>query len=250
MKCFSRLARIGIATLALAISGAQRLAADLADDIAQVSVEATGGTQAHSALNSFRAQGVTRVGETEVEFILYAARPRGVRIETLGEKTSLVRAYDGVHAPWKIDNPARPPRRLGRQEERDFILEADFDQPLFDYKARKISLDYGGECLVEGRSCLKLLATVHFTDVMTLYIDCASHLLVRRDREEQREGKTVVLETHYSDFKKIAGVRLPRRIRTLADGRLLHETQIKDYEANPDLPADFFSPPNSAWPLD
>lgn len=250
MKWFSRSARIGLTSLALGTVGAPRLTADLADDIAQVSVEAAGGARAHAALYSFRAEGVTSVGEAEVEFILYAARPRGVRIETLGEKTSLVRAYDGVHAPWKKDDPAKPPRRLGRQEEREFMLEADFDQPLFDCKARKISLDYGGECTVDGRPCLKLLATVRFTEVMTLYIDCESHLLIRRDREEQRDGKTVVLETHYSDFKKVAGVRLPRRIRTLSDGRLLHETRIKDYDANPDLPADFFSPPVANWPLD
>ena len=63
-------------------------------------------------------------------------------------------------------------------------------------------------------------------------------------------GKTVRLETYYSDFKKVAGVRLPRRIRTLADGRLLHETRIKDYDANPNLPADFFTPPVRDWPRD
>ena len=47
-----------------------------------------------------------------------------------------------------------------------------------------------------------------------------------------------------------AGVRLPRRIRTLVDGVLLHETRIKDYDANPDLPADFFRPPVRDWPRD
>lgn len=250
MQWFSRSTLLGLATLVLGAAGALRLAADLAGDIARVSVEAAGGPRAHSALHSFRAEGVTLVGEAEVAFILYAARPRGVRIETLGEKTSLVRAYDGAHAPWKKDDAAKPPRRLGRREERDFMLEADFDQPLFDYQARQISLDYGGEGTVEGRPCLKLLATVRFTEVLTLYIDSESHLLVRRDREEQRDGKTVVVETHYADYKKVAGVRLPRRIRTLADGRLLHETRIKDYDANPDLPADFFSPPVADWPLD
>jgi hypothetical protein len=239
-----------MAALGLGAAGAGRLAADLADDVAQVSIEAAGGAKAHAALRSFKAEGVTVLGGKEVEFILYAARPRSVRIETLGEKTSLVRAYDGVHAPWKKDDPTKPPRRLGRQEEHDFLLESDFDQPLFDYEARKISLDYAGEAQVDGRPCLKLLATVRFADVMTLYIDDETHLLVRRDREERRGGKTIRLETHYSDFKKVAGVRLPRRIRTLADGVLLHETRIKDYDANPDLPADFFRPPVRDWPRD
>lgn len=239
-----------MAALGLGAAAAGRLSADLADDVARVSVEAAGGTAAHAALRSFRAEGVTRLGETEVEFILYAARPRSVRIETLGKKTSLVRAYDGVRAPWKKDDPTKPPRRLDRQEERDFILEADFDQPLYDYQARKISLDFAGEATVDGRPCLKLLATVRFADVMTLYIDDENHLIVRRDREERRGGKVVVLETHYADYKKVAGVRLPRLIRTFSEGRLLHETRIKDYDANPKLPRDFFSPPAPDWPAD
>ena len=225
-----------------------RLAADLAEDLARISVEAAGGAKAHAALHSFRATGFTRVGDKKVDFFLYAARPRSVRIETLGEKGSLVRAFDGVHAPWKKDDPLQPPRRLARGEEKDFILDADFDNPLYDYQARRISLDYAGETTVGGKVCQKLLATVRFTDVLTLYLDDETHLLVRRDQTKRMGGKSVVVETHYSDFKKVAGVRLPRRIRIEVEGRVLNETVIENYEVNPALPAGFFAPPAKDWP--
>lgn len=228
--------------------GAARLAADLAEDLARISVEAAGGAKAHAALRSWRATGVTKVGGVEVGFILYAARPRSVRIETIGEKGSLVRAFDGVHVPWKKDDPLQPPRRLGRAEEREFMLDADFDNPLHDYRARRISLDYAGEETIKGRVYQKLLATVRFTDVLTLYIDDDSHLLARRDETRRIDGKSVVVETYYSSFKKIAGVRLPRRIRTEVAGRVLNETVIEDYVANPKLPGDFFEPPAKDWP--
>ncbi|MBC8010191.1 MAG: hypothetical protein H7067_08840 [Burkholderiales bacterium] len=225
-----------------------RLSADLAADLAQVSVEKTGGTEAHAALKSFRATGSTKVGDKQIEFILYAARPRSVRIETVGEKGSLVRSFDGVHAPWKKDDPAQPPRRLGRAEEKDFILDADFDSPLYDYQARKISLDHAGTVVIEGKTYHKLLANLRFTDLVTLYLDAETMLLVRRDVRKSVRGQAVVLETHYGDFTEVEGVRLPRRIRTQVEGRVLHETVIEDYRANPSLPADFFAPPAKNWP--
>lgn len=230
------------------LGAAPRVEADLADDLARINVEETGGTTAHIALQSFQAEGLTQVGTREVQFVLFTARPRSVRIEALGKKQSLVRAFDGVHAPWRKDDPAKPPLRLGRDEEREFLLDSDFDSPLFNYKARQISLDYAGEVVIEGKTYQTLLATVRFTDVLTLYIDDETKLLVRRDRTTRREGRDVVTETHFSDFKKVNGVRLPRRIRTLEEGRLLHETIIKHYEANPRLPIDFFAPPARDWP--
>lgn len=228
-------------------AAAPRLAADMAADLARISVEAAGGTEAHAALKSFRAAGVTKVGEKEIAFMLYAARPRSVRIETVGEKGSLVRSFDGVRAPWKKDDPAAPPRRLGRAEELDFILDADFDNPLYDYQARKISLDDAGTVEIEGRVCHKLLATVRFTELVTLYIDAETMLLVRRD-VRQSVRRAAVLETYYSDFVEVGGVRLPKRIRTQVDGHVLYETLIEEYWANPPLPADFFAPPAKDWP--
>jgi hypothetical protein len=43
-------------------------------------------------------------------------------------------------------------------------------------------------------------------------------------------------------------VWLPWRIRGVAEGRVLHETVISDYVANPTLPDGFFAPPTADWP--
>ena len=248
MKRLWKTVRLAFVCGCVFAGAAPRLAADLAADLARISVEAEGGAKAHAALRSFRASGFTRLGDKKVDFFLYAARPRCVRVETLGEKGSLVRAFDGVYAPWKKDDPVRPPRRLGQAEEKDFILDADFDNPLYDYRARQISLDYAGETTIDGKVYQKLLATVRFTDVLTLYLDDETHLLVRRDQTKRVGGRTAVVETHYSDFKKVAGVKLPCRIRIEIEGHLLDETVIENYEVNPTLPADFFSPPAKDWP--
>ncbi|MCX6937593.1 MAG: hypothetical protein NTU80_06795 [Verrucomicrobia bacterium] len=222
--------------------------ADLAADLARIATEATGGAQAMAALASWRAVGETRIGERLVPFILYVARPRSVRIETVGEAGSLVRAFDGVHVPWKKADALKPPMRLGREEERLFVQEAEFDSPLYDYQARRISLDYAGEKVVGGTAYQSLLATLNYSEVTTLYLDDETHLLTRREARRKLAGRDVRMVTHYSDFRPVAGVLLPYRIRVESEGRTLHESVIESYVANPDLPKGFFSPPVADWP--
>jgi hypothetical protein len=233
----------------LLAAGAGRLAADLAADIARVSVEAAGGAKAHAALRSFRAVGTTRVGDQEVSFVLHAARPDRLRIETLGDKGNLIRAFDGVHAPWKRVGLLEPPKRLGEAEEREFLRETDYEQPLYDWERRGVSLDFAGEAVVDGRPCQKLLAVFKHTQPVTLYVDDETHLVIRRDETRRlKGGRAIVIETRFGEFRETAGVMLPRRVRTIIDGKLNDETRIEAINPNPSLPADFFRPPAPDWP--
>lgn len=248
MARFSVFRRIFLCSLLVA-AGAGRLAADLAADLARISVEAAGGAKAHEALRSFRAVGTTKVGGREVSFILHAARPNKLRIEALGDKGNLVRSFDGVHAPWKRNGLLGEPRRLAEGEAQEFLRETEFDQPLHDYERRGVSLDYAGEAVVDGRPCQKLLAVFRHTQTVTLYVDDETRLVTRRDEKRRlRGGREVVVETHFSDFQETAGVLLPRRVRTIVDGELVDDTRIDAINPNPELPADFFSPPAANWP--
>jgi hypothetical protein len=221
---------------------------DLAADVARIALELAGGAQAHEGMAGLRATGITRVGDTEVPFILYTARPNRLRIETLGERGSLVRAYDGEHAPWRKDDPLQPPRRLGRDEEQQFVREAEFDPPYFKPAERGWGLDYAGRVESGGVVMHRLLVTLRNGELTTVFIDAATHRLVRRDVREGVPGGERVVEIHYEDFREVAGVWLPWRIRGVSDGRVLHETVISDYVANPSLPGDFFAPPAADWP--
>lgn len=238
--------RLGMGLLGLGVSAISSRA-DLADDLARIATEASGGAKAIQSLASWRAVGETRIGERSIPFILYVARPRSVRIETVGEMGSLVRAFDGVHVPWKKTAALKPPLRLGPEEERLFVQEAEFDPPFFNYRARRISLDYAGETVISGRNFQTILATLNFSEVTKLYLDDKTHLLILREVLRKQEGREVRMVTLYSDYRSVAGVFLPHRIRVEAEGRLMHETVIESYDANPEIPEGFFSPPVDNW---
>lgn len=245
---FRRWLRLLVCLGCVVSGGVTASRADLAADVARIALEMAGGAEAHERLSSLRATGVTRVGGVEAHFILYTARPDRLRVETLGEHGSLVRAYDGEYAPWRKDDALKPPRRLGREEELQFMRDAVFDQPYFKPAERGVGLDYAGRVESGGVIMHRLLATRSGGELESLFIDAVSHQLVRRDvRAASVTGERVV-ELHYADFREVAGVSLPGRIRAVVDGRVLHETVITDYVANPPLPAGFFAPPVKDWP--
>jgi hypothetical protein len=237
-----------VALLAHAALGANPEPASYVADIARVHLEAAGGREAHAALRSLRATGITRIGGQELPFILCAARPRSVRIETLGENGTLVRVFDGVHAPWQKRDLAGAPTRLAQDAEDDFTAEAEFDPLLFDTKSRGIELEVAGTAEVDGRPCLRLLATLRLIEAYTLYLDEETMLMVRRDQRKVRAESISVVETYYSDFRRVAGVMLPFRIRVQAGGKVISETEIAELIANPATPPDFFTPPVGNWP--
>ncbi len=245
---FRRWLRLFVCLSCAVFGGVSAARADLAADVARIALEMAGGVEAHERLSSLRATGVTRVGEIEAPFILYTARPDRLRIETLGESGSLVRAYDGEHAPWRKDDALKPPRRLGREEELQFMRDAVFDQPYFKPAERGVSLDYAGRVESGGVIMHRLLATRSGEELESLFIDAVSHQLVRRDVRAASVTGGRVVELHYADFREVAGVWLPGRIRAAVEGRVLHETVITEYVANPALPPDFFAPPVKDWP--
>ena len=243
----NRLMLIGAILLGGA-AGVSPARADFADDLSRVHLEAMGGREAQAALVGLRATGVTHISGKEVSFILYAARPRSIRIETLGETGTLVRVFDGVHAPWQKSDLLAPPIRLAEAAEGDFVMEAEFDDLLYDFRARGIELEDAGRAEVAGRSCIRLLATVRLTESYTLYVDEETLLVTRRDQRKTVRGRMAVVETYFSDFRPVAGVLQPFRIRVQSGDRVITETEISEVVANPGVPADFFAPPVASWP--
>jgi hypothetical protein len=239
---------LGSAIMLLGAPTAAR-AADLAHDLARLHVEAIGGPKAVGKLRAFSMEGVTRIGGQELNFILWAARPNLVRIETVTPDGTLVRAFDGVHAPWKRLRADGLPRRLSVAEEHDFVLDADFDSLLYQPEKRDITLEYGGEVREGERVFHRILASRDVSETFFVFIDNDTYdLVMRQGTRNGPGGRAVAVLTLYGNHREVAGVRLPHNIRTVIAGKLAHESVVRRYTANPDLPTDFFTPPAEDWP--
>lgn len=223
--------------------------ADRAAELAQSYVSAMGGKDRIAALTTMRATGRVLMAGRELRFSLVAARPNRVRIETQAEGRTFVQGYDGQAAPWQyeVTRRGRTTRAMGEGDAKEFIADAEFDDPLVNAAERGYALDVAGETVIAGgKRVLRLMVTRRLTETYELLIDPETFFILRRvQTRPSPAGREVVIETHYDDFRPVAGVILPHRIAVTINGETKHQTVLDTVEPNPELLGDSFDPPVS-----
>ena len=219
--------------------------ADSADDVARIHIEAIGGKLRMNLLRTLQAAGRVNIDGRVLTFRLLAERPNRLRMETRSGSRRIVQATDGVSAPWQLDPDAKPGRvtQLEGEEAREFASDAEFDDPLVDYAARGYSIDYAGETQVGDRRAIKLLVTRRLVDSFQLMVDAETYFILQKVSVRVRQARQVKMEITYDDHRPVAGIIIPHRYLTYADGRLLHETILESVEANAPVPPDSFTAP-------
>ncbi len=225
--------------------------ADPAADIAQIHVEAIGGRQRLAALTGLRMSGVVIMGGQRVRFIMIAARPDRVRLETESNGRTLVNASNGVEPAWEFDTGTWPPhyRLMSEAAAKAFTADAEFDDPLVAGLERGFVLEYAGETEVDGRKLLRVLVTRNLRDTFTLLLDEETYfILLRVEERTTAGGRKRQIVTRYDDFRPVEGVLLPHKVTLLTDGRIEQQMLMEKIEANPELTPETFTRPKAASP--
>ena len=226
--------------------------ADQAADVARLHIEAIGGAANLAKFSSFQATGIVRIGEHSLRMGLVAQRPNRVRTIAEAEGYVLIQAYDGVNPPWEIDSraPSSEARLISDQAAREFIGDAEFDDPLASPADRGYSLDYAGTVEIDGKRMIRILATYRLTDTFELLLDEATFFIVRRYHTRQLpNGREVRMERRFDDFRTVAGVIVPFHISIYVGDRLLSEMVLESVEPNPPLSPTVFRIPETEKPL-
>ncbi len=242
-----RNARTAVILLGLTLFAGVKASAQVgaeAADIARYHVEAIGGADRVRRLESYRAAGVARAGDQEMEVQLWAQRPNRVRIELSADGIVLSQGWDGENEPWVQAGRTNPAQAMPATMKQDFVIEAEFDDPLFEPERRGYVVDYAGEGEVAGRPVVKLVATRSASDQSTLYLAADSYFIVREDRvQRQLDGSRLASQTYYGDFRAVRGVILPHRMRVEAEGKVINDVVLHWMEGNPPLEDDWFAAP-------
>lgn len=211
-------------------------------DILRIHREALGGTEVIQALRAFRAEGVTRLETGEVEFTLWAARPAKLRLESRVGGQTMVQAYDGATAAWGM--PAGGTAALlAPGEAREFIAGADFDGPLVGPGEKGYAVSYAGESEVEGRACLHLMLAARDLELIELFVDAETYLILKRISARPEVPDAGRLETFFSDYRQVGGVMMPFRVMVFDGERPLTDTRIERITPLAALPDSLFEMP-------
>lgn len=265
---------MGAGALLLASRGVRAAPAQLtAEQIVARNVQARGGAAAWHAVDTLSMSGLIDAGRIRppapenpsriprlrpvvpqemlkgkmerLPFTLDLKRPRMMRMEITFEDQKAIQVFDGVHG-WKL----RP--FLGRREVENYTpeearasaQEQDLDGPLIDHTAKGIAVALEGMEPVEGHDAYKLKLTLRNGVVRRVWVDAQSFLDVMVDGERHIGNRTLLVHTHYRDFRKTGSVLMPYTLETKVKGFPDSETiSVDKIVVNPSLPASLFTRP-------
>jgi hypothetical protein len=191
-----------------------------ADDIIAHYLKTVGGADKIQGIRTLRRVGkFTGGGGFEAQVVEESSRPNRVREEFSIQGMTGINAYDGANG-WKIDpfGGKKDAESLSEEELRSIIEDADFDEPLINYKAKGNKVEYVGMDNVEGTDVYKLKVTLKSGDTRTYYMDTDTYVPIKYETKRIIRGTPQETETTVGNYKSVGGWYLPFSIETKQKG--------------------------------
>ena len=192
------------------------LPAQTADDIIAKYVTTVGGMEKIQAVTTLRRVGkFTGGGGFEAGVVQESKRPNKVREEFFFQGMTGVNAYDGKTG-WKIEpwQGKKDAEALSEEEMKQIVEDADFDEPLVNYRQKGNKVELVGTEQVEGTDVFKLKVTLASGDVRYYYMDTDYYVPIKIEMKRMIRGAEQESETSLGDYKAVAGWYLPYSIET------------------------------------
>lgn len=202
---------LSASALMIAAPLAAQVTKQTVDEIIAHYVKTIGGMDKIQAVKSLRRVGkYTGSGGFEKIYVQENKRPDFVREEFSLQGMTGINAWDGKTG-WKIDpfQGKKDAESLSEDEMRGIVEDADFDEPLINYKEKGNKVELVGMDQIEGTDVFKLRVTLKSGDVRTYYLDTDSYVPIKMDEKRTIRGSEQELETTLGDYKEVGGWFLP-----------------------------------------
>ena len=212
--------RKSLLTLAGLAVLAAPLQAQTTDEIIAKYLTNVGGMDKIQAVTTLRRTGkIVLGGGFEAGVIQESKRPNKLRQEFVFQGMTGVNAYDGKTG-WKIEpwQGKKDPEALSEEEMKQIVEDADFDEPLVNYRQKGNKVEFVGTEQVEGTDVYKLKVTLASGDLRYYYMDTDHYVPIKIDIKRMIRGAEQEFETTLGDYKAVAGWYLPYSIETTRKG--------------------------------
>ncbi len=189
------------------------------DSILARHFEARGGLARIKAIQSLTSTGRIEIGP--MVLALRIENPRGAfRSDTSLQGLTKTEAFDG-RSGWILDPFAGATKAepMSHAQLRQAELQADFDGPLVDWKARGHRVTLGDMEAVNGVPAYVLNVRLKNGGAMRSFLDAKTFMEIKAVNQAVTEGRTVQVETLLGDYRAVNGVLLPFRLDIRAQGQ-------------------------------
>ena len=184
-------------------------------------IAARGGAEALKAIQTLTITGKFRPPGFDANLAYFETidRPGKARIDITLQGLTVVQSYDGASG-WQIQpfNGRKDPETLSSDDVKSLQEEADFEDPLIDYKAKGDTVTYLGLEDVDGAPTHAIRVNLRNGDTQTWYLDPDLWLAVRVTTRTVQRGVETINDTDFGDYEKVAGVWFPFEQETGTEG--------------------------------
>ena len=212
---------------------AQFAQAQTVDEVINKHVAALGGKEKLSKIQNVVMEGNLSIQGTEISLNLTQVNNKLNRqdINAMGmHGFDMMTATEGwQYMPFQ---GMQKPEPKTADEVKESQSDLDIAGPLVDYAAKGHKMELVGKEDVDGTECYKIKASLAGGKQLTLFIDPASSMIIRTKEKRKMNGQEMDLQTDFSDYKDVEGVKMPYSI-TQQFGTVLI-TSIKVNQTIPD----------------
>lgn len=186
------------------------LAGQTAEEIVAKSIEARGGLRKIKSVQTLRFTGRVSFAGGEGTIVVEMKRPGKMREEATLEGVVMIRTTDG-HSGWIINQFAgkNDPEPLSAEELKATALQADFDRPIVDYRAKGNKIELVGHEKLEDKDTYKLKVTLKDGQIRYDYIGASSFLELKWEGRVVRNGEEFGAESFFRDYRSVDGLMFP-----------------------------------------
>lgn len=220
---------------ALALACPAFLPAQTAEDLVAKNLRARGGIEKIKAIKTLRLSGRVQRGGFTAQVLLISKAPNLLRQEFTVQGMSQIEAVNGP-AGWKISpfEGRKDPEKLGEDELRPLMEDADFYGPLVDYNTKDNKVEYLGHDTVDGDDVYRLKVTLANGDFIYYYLDPDTYLEIRTERVVHVRGAVQETLANLGSYKLVNGVYFPFSLElgSKQSPGDLTKILVEKYEAN------------------
>jgi outer membrane lipoprotein-sorting protein len=234
-------------TFALSLIAAAAVAhAQTVDEIVAKNLQAKGGAEKWSSVNSVKMTGKIAAQGQEMPLTMYAKRPNRTRQEISLPDGKMVQAFDGATA-WII-NPmmgSNAPQAVPGGVADTMKNAADFDGALINYKSKGHAIELIAKEKLDDKDVYHLKVTMKGGQVQHYFLDAESGLEMKTSAEVDMGmgGTKQTLDTEMSNYKQVGGIMLPHTIRQFMNGNKIVEVSVLGVEFNAPVDDSIFGMP-------
>ena len=222
--------------LYLMIIAGLALQAQTADQVIAKYVTFTGGAARWKKITTMVSSGTYNYGGLEFPFTSYSKSPDKYKFIVPFNGKYFAQAFDGKQG-WKIDafNGETKKTLLTGKPARAMTNEAEVElvSPFIDYLAKGYNAVLEGMDTVNDINCYKIRLTRQSGETETYFFNSQDYALVEKIAvSKNAEMKNGLLNTFYTDYHNIQGVRIPFVSTSKSDGQTILTITVKKIDLN------------------